>query len=488
MSGAQDFELEAQCRVVLTPHPLQRIGAFALASLVGVEQPEELESADFQAAMSQVIEDAARASVRDSKASDGFWQKASLSFFPNSPMNHPGRRKGKTAEGRPKTDVDVRDAVRSWLRMPDPEHWPATDCVLCGRAAVGFFGKRDVVLAESEAYRNSTPRGHEGMALCWPCLCCFYALPYGSRLTGGSSIALHSWDEGFVRRTARRQARVNQRLAATGDESKKQTEVREVVALDALRLYGERISDGVELLVFNNNNRGQTLDTYGLQQPLAEWLRKTCRLPELRRGFGMLVRAHSTPGLSGVVALARNAFHSPDRIVSTGASHLAVCVMQRDPDHNAARELAKLLMSFVTEVMHMNEKDLAEIRATARKLGSLLSQETGRGPLKELRAHLRNSRQLRSWLTRHAVAWAGTEHEGFGGEPLMSDRVTVLLFDPSLDNAAWFHRELLFVGVLEELARLSWRVADSEKTEDVVAELRSDDRQWISRGDEEDEQ
>jgi hypothetical protein len=488
MSGSAAPGLEEQSRLALTSHPLQRIGAHALASLTGRDDPATLDAAEFRDAMEHVVRDAERASVRDSQAPDGFWQKASLSFFPNSPVNHPGRRKGKTADGRAKTDTDVRDAVRAWLTMPDPAQWPAVDCVLCGRRAVGFFGKRDVALAESEAYRNTTPRGHEGMALCWPCLCSFYALPYGSQLTGGSSVALHSWDERFLQKTVRRQVRSNMQLAATGDVTRKQSEVREVVALDALRKYSERITDGVELLVFNNNNRGQLLETHTLQQPLAEWLRKTCRFSDLRRGFGALVQAHSSPGMRGVVALARNAFHSPLRIVSTGAGHLAGCLMRQEPDHAEARGLATLLMSFVTEVMRMNEKDLTEIRATARKLGSLLAQQGSRSPLKEFRSHLRNSRQLRSWLTRHAVAWAGAEHEGYGFEPLMSDRVTVLLFDPSQDNPSWFHRELLFVGVLEELARLEWRAPDDEKPEDVVAELRADDRQWIKDGDEEDEQ
>ncbi|MEV1008637.1 hypothetical protein [Streptomyces sp. NPDC049881] len=478
---------EEQSRLVLTSHPLQRLGAHALAALAEAKGgPEEVDAAGFQSAMRQVIQDAERASVRESKAPDGFWQKASLSFFPNSPMNHPGRRKGKTADGHAKTDADVREAVRSWLTIPDPSRWPAVGCVLCGRDAVGFFGKRDVVLAESESYRNSTPRGHEGVALCWPCLCCFYALPYGCQLTGGSSVALHSWDEGFVRRTVRDQVRRNRQLALTGQESDRHAEVREVVALYALKHYSERITDGVELLVFNNNNRGQLLESHELQQPLAEWLRKTTRLSGRMRGFQALVMAHATKQLAGIVVLARNAFYTPTRVVTTGVNHLADCLMRRSQDHAGTHALADLLKSFVTEVMQMNEKDLTEIRATARKLGGLLNSATGRGPLRELRAHLRNSTQLRSWMTRHAVLWAGAPHEEFGDEPLMSTRLAVLLFDPSPDNPTWLHRDLLFVGVLEELARLGWRAKDDdeEKDDEVAVQMHKDDEKFMKEGEE----
>lgn len=479
--------VEAQSRLVLTPHPLQRIGAYALAALSEEKTaPENLSPEGFTRATALVVAYAEQAALRESKEAEGFWQKTSLSFFPNAPMNHPSRRKGKTKDGREKTDADVREAVRSWLRMPKAADWPAADCVLCGRQSVGFFGKRDVALAESEAYRNTTPRGHEGMSLCWPCLFCFYSLPYGSQLTGGSSIALHSWDERFLRRTVPRQVSHNLKLAVTGDATQRQVEVREVVALRALRACGERLTDGVELLVFNNNNRGQLLESHSLQQPLAEWLRRTCRIAERRRGFTALVRAHVGKDIPGVVGLARNAFRAPARIVASGVHYLAASVSGLSPDPAEAADLAELLFSFATEVMQVNEKNLSEIRTTSRKIASLLAEETGWGGLREFRVKLRSSRQLRGWLTSRAIAWAGRDHKGHEG-PLVSERAFVLLFDPGQDNPSWFHRDLLLVGVLEELSRLDWRAKGDEVPAEVIAELDAEDRKFISN-DTEDEQ
>lgn len=451
-------DTSAQSRLTLTAHPFQRIGAYALATLAEEQgpdgrtaaAPEELTSRGFEKAVTRMTAQAVHAAlVRDSKGPEGFWLKASFSFFPNAPMNHPGNGK--------KVDDVVRDAVVAWRRMPEPSTWPEADCVLCGRQAVGFFGKLDVALAESEAYRNTTPRGHAGMALCHPCRASFHALPYGVQLTGGSSIAVHSWDEKFLKRTVTRQVHRNLPLAETGDPGRRQTDVREVVALDALRRYGERVTAGVELLVFNNNNRGQSLEQYGLEQPLAEWLRSTSRDANHRAAFKDLLRAHATASSpSGVVGLARNAFRTPVRILSSGVRHLESLVIDRAPAPDQVAGLVALLYSFVTEVMQMDEKDLAEIRATAGRVASLLAQKDSGGKLKQFRVYSKEPSKLRNWLTNRGVQWAIQPPEKTDG-PLVTERAFTLLFGPGGDNPAWFHRDLLLVGVLEELHRLGWR-------------------------------
>nr|ATN28230.1 hypothetical protein [Streptomyces virginiae] len=440
--------------MVLTAHPLQRVGAYALAALAGDVAPEDLAPVGFVRAVEQVTQHAvAAALVRDSQGASGFWLKVSYSFFPNSPMNHPGNGK--------KSDDCVRAAIEAWRRLPDPETWPDAGCVLCGRRAVGFFGKVDVALAESEAYRNSVPRGHEGMALCHPCRASFHALPYGCQLTGGSSIALHSWDERFLKRAVTRQVERNLPLAETGDPGRRQADVREVVALTALRRYSERVAGGAELLVFNNNNRGQLLEQHGLEQSLAEWLRRTSRDPGLRRGFTALLQAHATKADPGVVALSRNAFRDPGRILGSGVRHVGRLVSDGSPDRERVADLVALLYSFAIEVMLMNEKDLSEIRATAGRIAQLLSLESSGGRLRQFRALLKDSPRLRRWLTDQGVRRAIRPPDGSVG-PLVTERGFTLLFDPGSDNPAWFHRDLLLVGVLEELSRLGWQAGDVE--------------------------
>lgn len=449
-----------QQTLATTAHPLQRVGAYAVAALAGEQEPEELSAADFERAVETLTQDAVRAAlVRESKSVQGFWLKASLSFTPNAPMNHPSNGK--------KADAVIRARVEEWQRASVPDHArPEADCVLCGRPAIGYFGKVDVPLAESDAYRNSTPRGHDGTALCRPCLVSFHALPYGSHLTGGTSYALHSWDAKFMRRTVQRQVDRNVIIAQTGEMPDRYATSREVVALRALREYGERLTSGVELLVFSNNNRSQSMEIHSLEQPLAEWLRTTLR-PANRSGFAFLVKAHVTSYAPGVVLLARNAFGEPYRLLSTATRYLGRVVSRPEHDREQVAAVSRLLYSFVTEVMQMNEKDREEIRSAAHKVAGFLSKEETGGKLNSLRASMRESRRMRFWLTKHSLEWAIRPPKDAHG-PLVTERAFILLFDPSQDNPGWFHRDVFLFGVLEELSKLGWK---SEKPDEDVDEI-----------------
>jgi hypothetical protein len=404
------------------------------------------------------------AMVRDAKRPDGFWLKVSLSFYPNSKMNHNAQLK--------KSDDEIRAEIRAWRSPPEPSSWPGVRCVLCGRQAVGFYGKVDIPLAESHVYRNTTPRGHAGLALCWPCVCSFHALPYGCQLTGGPSIALHSWDDGFLAHTVSRQVRRNYQHITLG-QPVSGLPAREVVALRALRHYEQRLTAGVELLVFSNNNKGQTLQSYSLEQPLAEWLRETARRSELRPGFAALLRAHTTEKAPGVVGLSRNAFRDPQQIPITCARYLTERFEQSGlvPADTAA--LATLCFSFAIEVMSMKQSDLDELKSTAQGVALLLSQATSAGALKEFQSTLREPRRMQSWLRNRAVTWMLNPPEGVQ-RPLLGTRAFELLFDGSPDNQAWFHRQVLFIAVLEELHRLGWRPQDAAEVAREIAEQESE--------------
>lgn len=98
---------DAQRTVVLTAHPLQRVGAFALAELGGVDHPEQLGP--------EMVDEATRvmtqhllgtADVESSKDPGGFWLGASYLFWPNSPMN-PTNRKNQLSQER-------RDRITEW--------------------------------------------------------------------------------------------------------------------------------------------------------------------------------------------------------------------------------------------------------------------------------------------------------------------------------------------------------------------------------------
>ncbi|WP_063843165.1 hypothetical protein [Sphaerimonospora mesophila] len=458
MSEAQQDERPS---LTLTAHPLQRVGAYALASLGKAPSPERLPTDGFDEAIKTLTKHAVSAAlVRDTKSEHGFWLKASFSFFPNSKMNLPSNSK--------RDDEEIRTAVQMWRRKPEIGVWPEAACVLCGRAAVGFYGKVDVPLAESHLYRNSTPRGHLGMALCWPCLCSFYALPYGCHLTGGRSIALHSWDERFMARTVSRRVERNRQLIALGRPDSHATPAEEVVALQALRHHEDRLTAGVDLLVFSNNNKDQILEIQSMDQPLAEWLRRSARQPSRRQGFPALLRAHSTSGRSGIVGLARNAFRSPELIVGACARYVAGH-LDRGVIRADAADLAELTFSLVTEVMRMNQKEIDEIKAAGAQVAAWLAAENSAGKLREFNATLKDQKRMRHWLMRRNVDALLSPVPGVDG-PLITDDQFRLLFDPEVEQA-WFHRQLMVVSVVRQLHERGFAPADrAEVVADLAAE------------------
>lgn len=504
---------DERTRVVLTAHPLQRVGAYALAMLGRAVRPEALTPERFERAVKTIVSDATAAALtRDTKSKRGFWLKCSHSFFPNSKMNHPGN-------GR-KSDEVVREAVADWLSTPRTTTAPGAACVLCGRAAIGFYGKKDVPLAESDLYRNTTPRGHAGMALCRPCLWCFRALPYGCRQTGGPAIALHSWDERFMARTLSRQVERNRQLIAFGaaepggiadlpevSMSRGETgavepreiadqEVlasreavaqggtagrrkagaaerggiadREVLALWALRGYADRLTAGVELLLFSNANQGQRLEAQSMDQPMAEWLRRTARPPR-GKAFRALLRAHATRGRPGVVGLARNAFVAPERIAGACRRYLAAD-LGRGVVRPEMGDLAELCLSFLIEVMRMNQSEIDEINAVGRKVAAWLYAENSAGKLRAFNATLKNPRAMRTWLRGRDLDGLLDRDRAAEG-PLITEHQYRLLFDPEVESA-WLHREVLVVSVVQRLHELGFTPADGAE---VATEIREEE-------------
>ena len=100
--------------------------------------------------------------LADAKAPGGFWLAASYLFWPNSALNLTSRGKLPVAERVAR--------LQSWRTLPGPEQTIGVPCALCGRPACGFFGKADVPLGASTAHRNTTARGHQGLALCRGCV------------------------------------------------------------------------------------------------------------------------------------------------------------------------------------------------------------------------------------------------------------------------------------------------------------------------------
>ncbi|MGH3978169.1 MAG: hypothetical protein ACRDRZ_04070 [Pseudonocardiaceae bacterium] len=457
--------MDAQRTVVLTPHPLQRVGAFALAELAGVDHPDDLRPEDFDQAVRVMTQHLLGTSdVETSQEPNGFWLGASYLFWPNSAMN-PTNRKKLLPQQR-------RDRIAEWRSLPDRVRWPGVPCSLCGRAACGYYGKVDVPLGASTAYRNTTPRDHAGLALCFACVSSFHALPYGCQIGGGRASVLHSWDEDFQQRFAAVQvARTRREAMVSVELAKPPPYWREVSALRHLRSHPRRLSAGVQLIVFSNSNKEQVLDEHAMDQPLAEWLRSTVRDPQRGLGFRYLVRAHRIKDVSGVAMLARRAFRSPDQVLTRAVAFLRTVSAESAAVPGEAAQLVPLGFSYAIEVLQVNDKDVGRIRHLAEHIAETLTPHRERGALKGYENAHRESRRLQEWLRKRAVSWTLAPPDD-RAEPFVSAEQWRLLFDP--DGRGRLHQDLLFIAVLEQLHQRGWRADDAAARDDLDDDIIDD--------------
>lgn len=455
--------LDAQRTVVLTPHPLQRVGAFALAELVGVAHPDQLSPEKFDEAIRVMAGHLlSTADAENSKDPNGFWLGVSYLFWPNSPMNPTNRKK--------QLPQDRRERIREWRALPERDRWPGVPCSLCGRVACGYYGKVDVPLGASTAYRNTTPRDHAGLALCFPCLTSFHALPYGCQLGGGRAAALHSWDEDFLQRFVSVQVgRTLQEAAIGAKMNPKQVPYwREVMALRHLRRHPRRLTAGVQLIVFSNSNKEQALDEHPMEQPLAEWLRSTVRDPHRTHGRRYLVRAHQTKNVPGTAMLARHAFRSPQQVLTRAAAFLRSALSQASVVPGEVPQLVPLCFSYAIEVLQVNDKDVGRIRQLAEHIAEALGSHRERGALKGYETAHRDPRRLQEWLRKRAVSWTLSPPDN-RTEPFVTTEQWRLLFEP--DGRGRLHQDLLFIAVLEQLHHSGWRADDADTRDDLDDDL-----------------
>jgi hypothetical protein len=447
--------------VVLTAHPLQRIGAFALAALARVSEPQALQEEDLNRAVQEMESDLrATTNLQDSKAPGGFWLGSSHLLWPNSPLSHPSRGKQSQSERVQR--------LKEWRTLPEPGQTIGVPCALCGRPACGYYGKVDVPLGTSTNYRNTTARGHEGMALCRGCLASFHALPYGCAISGGRAAVLHSWDDGFLRRTVPVRTGRMQRKAdvAAGRFGFKRPYARQVAALYEIRNYEERFTAGVELLVFSNSNKEQTLDTHEMEQPLAEWLRLSSGDARFQEGWRYLIRAHHSAKVRGLSALARNLFDQPARIPSAAKDYLIRLAGDRGVPAGETPALTALTFDYAIGVLNVNETDAEQIRQLAVNIANVAARDET--DFKKFTVAARKVGTLQHWLRRQAVGQILYTRQP---DAFITESQWLLLFDSGTDS--FLNRDLLLIATLEKVHSLDpkWRTDDPEAHKDTDDEF-----------------
>ena len=454
--------------VALTPHPLQRAGAFALAALARKHHPDQLSEEDFRQAGTAMLDALLPTiGVEDAKGPGGFWLGASYLFWPNSPMNPTSRKKQSSG--------DRAQNLRDWRDLPGRDAVIGVPCNLCGRDACGFYGKVDVPLGASTLYRNTTARGHDGLALCRGCLASFHALPYACAVANGRAALLHSWDEQFMARTIGTQMQRMRRDAAlaAGVFGAKIPYARQVAAVRRIRSYSEPVTAGIDLMVFSNSNREQALEVHSMGQPLAEWIRAAqYELPP--NGWRYLVRAHHGAKVRGQSALARNLFDAPRRVVQATAAYLTGHAEDLRVPPAETPDLTATITDYAIKVLDVTTSDADQIRGLAQNVAAVADESEGEF-MKFVQASRRPG-ELQKWLRRQAI---GQVRFTRSPDAFITERQWRLLFDAGDDG--FLNRDLLVICALEatHARNPKWRIDNPDartKDDDDCTDIEEHDR------------
>ncbi|WP_418155849.1 hypothetical protein [Actinoalloteichus caeruleus] len=455
--------------VELTAHPLQRVGAFALAVLAKESHPRRVSEDRFLRVWNRMTEDAVAATREtDAKQPGAFLLSASYALWPNSKMNIPSLRK---------LSADQRgQAVVEWRTPRPPGSWPEAPCALCGRRACGFYGKVDVPLAMSTEYRNTTVVGHDGMPLCRTCLGSFYALPYACHFQGGRATITHAWDEDFLSFATRHQVEDTRkrigRVSVT--PSKWPAYVRESLLVNRIRAYGHPVRSDVSLIIFTNNNQEQELTEQRMDQPLVEWIHAV-RQDKTSDPWNSLERACHSEKVPGAAALAGELVRSPRRLPAKVLRYLVPLLTSAPDTRDEIRQLVGALRSFVGKVLHVNDRELQEIEGLGKRTAALMMAT--RKKVKPFVVAYRKSTTFRKWFNDGAVEWLlWRDREELTSlidttEPFVTPTHLRWLFEP--DEQAWLRRNLLFVAVIHELHSQGYR-PDSDDTRSIEDTLHTD--------------
>lgn len=453
--------------VRLSPHPLQRAGAFALARLAGVAHPSAITEAQLTAVVERMTNHAVEAarvkSASKSPDPGAYWWKMLQACYPNAPETHLSRHKWSNLDER----------IHQGRALPGEPLDPPVPCVFCGGPAVRLVGKPHFPLLTSVEHRNVTAPGVPGFPLCRGCLASGWAIPYASRHYGLLAV-FDSSDEQIAAEFVAEAVDANLQmidLMAT-DPPARERHGAEEVAVTVLRRHGSqaragpRPEDFVALVLFRNGNQEPDLSLRYMDGRRCDFVCTLDTRDVVRKGWDaaarLLTRVDRKGAVQhhGVTMLARALFAESDAEFLRRLTAAA----RRGVGGGGAAALDDLAIHYLRKVSTMQDHEIARITAVAERVAGLLATETAKGPFHEF-ALAQSPAELRRWFRQQAVPWLlQSGHD----EPLLSPEEFLVLFP---EDGGWWQRDLLFIAVVAGLHARGWRPdhADLEALEDKHA-------------------
>jgi hypothetical protein len=448
----------------LTPHPLQRVGAFAVACLAGRAGVDAVTGADLDRVSAAVQRDAVAAARASTQGPGSYWQKVLGAAFPNSPATHPGRARR-----------DVAAELAVFLDRPATTGLVGFPCVLCARPADQIVGKHQFPLVPSTLYRNTTAPGVPGWPLCWPCLVAGWAMPYGATYLRTQLVVFDASDHELLGYLTGRAVQENRRYISVDQVAASvRLEGPTTVAFRALREYRETPQSGVRMLVFRNDNRGAQLRSHRIAQRRCAFLvGLDARDRAAGLGLRAVCRAFDVHGPDGTVrrlgenVAATSLLEQPEHRFLSTARHALVGVLSNRPNTEAPATIPALAHRYAKEVLNVSTVDSGRIEQVSERVATLIGNGEVRGPLREFTEASRSPRKLNSWFRRRAVDRLITDPQA---GPLLEPADYQLLFQEGAEG--FIARDLLFFAVIARLHERGWgQSLDETARAELAAEL-----------------
>ncbi|MBB4917231.1 hypothetical protein [Streptosporangium saharense] len=359
--------------LLLTEHPLQRCGAWAVTVLADRERVEQVTTELLDSVTARIIENVVEAAVARQGSGAYDWWKVLFALYPNSKPTHAKRGKDRTALREEMARLFVLDDVSG----------PVWACTFCGQPSGVLWAKATLPMFDSIRAVNTLPPATAGWPVCRGCRVALWALPYGAWLTAGSATVLTCDNPQVERQFVRRNIQRADRIRQFGFDGMPATAGPEAVTLEALREHASDAPVATNLWMFKNDNQEPWLLVSGTRTGVARFVHLLMADPDCRRGWRDLRRAlarrdrQGKAAVDGATAAARLLFDreggQSDRLPMELWARSAD--LEKVPRHTLVgwRALCRLYV----EVMF--EMDPDRIKPVAELLAGWIAQESHRG-------------------------------------------------------------------------------------------------------------
>lgn len=453
--------------LVLTDHPLQRCGAWAVAVLAGRPRPSDLTSADLDGAVTRLVDDVVAAATAPKSAAAYDWWKVLFALYPNSKPTHAGRSRDRHS---------LREQIVPFF-APDRSASLVRACTFCASPAGAVWSKAQLPMFDTSKALNTLPPDVSGWPVCRGCRIALWALPYGAWVTAGSATVLMCGspdvERNFVAKNVSRASRIRQ-LGFSGLSADASAET---VTLAVLRTHAPEAPVDAALWSFKNDNQEPWLRLTVTRQATARLLQRIEADPACRLGWRRLrgVLARREKAGSGYAAVARTLFDDEQRHVDRLLRELYRQVVDVPGEARALDGWRRLARAYQEEMYGMEIERLAPARRLVTEW--ITAEANPRGRFNEYKNAAPDGYALHKLLMQASARLLLD-----GRKPADVSAVAPVLLANGQDGWRW--RAQLFFEVVADLVKADAGIA-RHKPDDVDVEEESTDAMRFHPDDEE---